>query len=439
MNSDVIVVGAGVSGLSAAREVLRAGRRVLMLEARPRIGGRILTQHDPAWPVPVELGAEFLHGEAEETVGLLRAGGLAADQIPDGHVESRASGFAPAGDFWGEVERMSRALERRFGRNGAEDLSFAEYLREQCWPAERRRRLLEYAEGFQAAHPERLSARSLAGEGAEASHDQSRLPGGYDALVRELKAALDPEACEIRQCTIVTEVRWRRRSVVVRCRSASGPELPALQARALVLAVPHAVFKSGAVRFEPELRRHQKAAQALEVGQVFKLVLHFRSKFWEEEQKALKDLAFLHAPSRSDVPVWWTAAPARVPVLTGWAGGPRAEALLALDPSARFDAALSSLASALQVSRTTVDGQLEAWSTHDWSRDPYSLGAYSYVGVGGSSAQSALYRPEADTLFFCGDAGAEGMGTVEGALRSGRRAGRQAAAALTGRRPRGRA
>src|SRR5438270_3124117 len=72
---DVIIIGAGVAGLTAARELTAAGARVLVLEARDRLGGRIMTHHTPDGPV--ELGAEFVHGAVEETLSVAREGALA--------------------------------------------------------------------------------------------------------------------------------------------------------------------------------------------------------------------------------------------------------------------------------------------------------------------------------------------------------------------------
>src|SRR5689334_24902249 len=80
---DVIVIGAGAAGLAAADELSRKGASVLILEARDRIGGRCWTRRVPGLPIPVELGAEFIHGEAKVTHALLRRAGLAA-------VESRS-------------------------------------------------------------------------------------------------------------------------------------------------------------------------------------------------------------------------------------------------------------------------------------------------------------------------------------------------------------
>ncbi len=72
IRSDAIVLGAGAAGLAAARDISAAGLSVMVLEARGRIGGHIATEHDPSWPVPVELGPEFIHGRPEETLELVR-------------------------------------------------------------------------------------------------------------------------------------------------------------------------------------------------------------------------------------------------------------------------------------------------------------------------------------------------------------------------------
>src|SRR5262245_48988590 len=79
--ADIAVVGAGVAGLAAARDLARQGLSVVLLEARERIGGRILTLHDERVPLPIELGAEFLHGETPETDRLLAAGGQVACDV----------------------------------------------------------------------------------------------------------------------------------------------------------------------------------------------------------------------------------------------------------------------------------------------------------------------------------------------------------------------
>ena len=109
----MIVIGAGASGLAAARDLSQAGLRVTVLEARPRVGGRILTVHDARAPVPLELGAEFIHGEAPETLSVAEAAGLAVVELPDLHEIVTRGRFLIRADFWDAIERMNKDLARR--------------------------------------------------------------------------------------------------------------------------------------------------------------------------------------------------------------------------------------------------------------------------------------------------------------------------------------
>src|SRR5215470_19212794 len=82
---DVVIIGAGVSGLAAAAEMRKFGLSVLVLEARDRVGGRVWTRHEPDLSAPIELGAEFIHGRAPETFELLREVGKAAVDTSGAH------------------------------------------------------------------------------------------------------------------------------------------------------------------------------------------------------------------------------------------------------------------------------------------------------------------------------------------------------------------
>ncbi|MFN2385353.1 MAG: FAD-dependent oxidoreductase [Thermoanaerobaculia bacterium] len=123
-DADAIVVGAGAAGLAAAVDLSRAGRDVVMLQARPRIGGRIHTVRPAGWPLPVELGAEFIHGQPPEAWKLARESGALVEEIPDAHWITGREGLRPLRDFWGEMERITAAIPRD-GR----DLSFRDFLR----------------------------------------------------------------------------------------------------------------------------------------------------------------------------------------------------------------------------------------------------------------------------------------------------------------------
>src|SRR5665213_3429974 len=89
---DVLIIGAGVAGLAAAGELARAGLCVAILEARNRLGGRIDTRHEQGWQVPVECGAEFVHGRPPETWDLIHAAGLTAVDVAASHWHRAASG-----------------------------------------------------------------------------------------------------------------------------------------------------------------------------------------------------------------------------------------------------------------------------------------------------------------------------------------------------------
>jgi monoamine oxidase len=157
------------------------------------------------------------------------------------------------------------------------------------------------------------------------------------------------------------------------------------------------------------------------VGPVIKIVLRFR----RDPLAALPSRpTMLHAPG-APVPTWWPPDQ-RHAVLVGWAAGPRADGLRALDDGARLRRALSSLGKGLGVPPAALAADLEAFRVFDWQRDPLARGAYSYVPAGAIGAPAALAAPVDETLYFAGEAtNLPDMGTVHGALESGARAARE--------------
>jgi phytoene dehydrogenase-like protein len=124
MSTDVIIVGAGAAGLMAARELQRAGKEVLVLEASNRVGGRILTLHDTNAGVPIELGAEFVHGEAPETNRLLDEARLASVPVLGDHYRSVRGEMSPQERVWKRMSRVFRLLDS----DRKKDRSFQEFL-----------------------------------------------------------------------------------------------------------------------------------------------------------------------------------------------------------------------------------------------------------------------------------------------------------------------
>ena len=285
------------------------------------------------------------------------------------------------------------------------------------------------AEGFDAADPMRVSARSIVEEWTGemmTNAPQSRPDGGYQPLLAALLGAFPADKVRLKLQTVVREVRWSRGKVEVQGESMGG----AFQAHArqAVIALPLGVLQQsegkGAVTFAPALESKRSALRGLIAGPVIKLVLRFHSAFWESlENGRYRDGAFFHAP-KCRFPTVWSAVPVRAPILQAWAGGPRATALADASAAELTRAALDTV-EALFGKNVDAGGQLDAAYVHDWQRDPFARGAYSYVAVGGGTAREELAAPMDDTLFFAGEAtDAEEPATVNGALQSGERAAR---------------
>jgi monoamine oxidase len=414
---DVLIVGAGAAGLAAARKLTRAGLSVTILEARNRLGGRIHTLSDPLSPVPVELGAEFVHGRAPEIWNAVEDGRFPALDTGDQHFWVQDGRPRPI-DWQGVEELLS-------GMSNAPEQSFREYLDRSAAPPEVRLSANSYVEGFNAARAERISVRALA-QAAEAAdridgNRSFRLGGGYASLVAWLWDGIDPGKRRLHAGIAVETVEWRRGRVTIAARAFDG--IRRFEAPRAIVTVPLGVLQSDAVRFDPEPAILREACRALEMGHAARIVLRFRRPLWEDRAE-FRDVAFLHS-AEPWMPTWWTAMPVRGPVITGWTGGPGAEAA-PHDPAEWIPGALASLGRILGVGRDTLADELETWHAHNWSTDPFACGAYSYVRVGGLAAQQRFAEPVDDTLYFAGEAtNYEGhVGTVHGAIATGERAAR---------------
>jgi monoamine oxidase len=437
---DVAVIGAGVAGLSAARELTVAGLTVEVLEARRRIGGRILTVRDATLSVPLELGAEFVHGGAPHTEAVARDARLTICDINGDRWESTADRLRPLDDFWEQLDAVMRRLDAK----RQPDRSFADFLAERPGGQSlARARMLasQWVRGYQAADPARASERALADGGSpgddESEQRQGRVVEGYDRIPAHLARGL---AREPRLGTIVTSVAWEAGEVELTLRrDGGGPALPALRARAAVVTVPIGVLQSpsgeeGAITFVPSLPAYkQEALSCLAEGHVVRVGVVLDEPLWITQPprsiphgRTLRRLVSVH-PVDGDMPVGWTAYPVDAPLLIAWYGGPDAQSLSRLPPREIEEHAIKALARRLHFAPRRFERHVRACHLHNWSADPFSRGAYSYAVVGGSEAATTLARPVDGTLFFAGEAfDAQGRnGTVEGAIASGQHAARQ--------------
>ena len=435
--TDVVIIGAGASGLAAARALSASDLRIIVVEARDRLGGRIHTLREPGWPLPVELGAEFVHGTPAETWDILRAARLAACDVADTHWFLRNGRLKHIERFWEETD----SVFGRLAQMKEPDLSFADFAARYAAdaPADARDLAFAFVEGFDGADTTRISARSIADEQAaseQIAEDRNfRVLDGYDRIIEWLAAGLDPQKVHVRLNTVATEVKWSRGSA--RVAVANGKSTAAMHARQVLVTIPVGVWKAsatevGAVKFDPELTEKRRAAAQMEMGPIVKVSLRFRDAFWEqpglpnvEPGQSLWNAAFLHARGPSFF-TWWTWLPVRAPVLVGWSGGPAAAALSHRPQREILDEAVESLATFLGLRSTDIAEEIEAARACDWQADPFSRGAYSFTLVGGAGAGAVLAEPIDDTLFFAGEATHGGQsGTVAGALASGYNAARQ--------------
>ena len=413
----VLVIGGGAAGLTAAEALSSAGVGVTLLEGRNRLGGRMFTVRSKVGGLPIELGAEFLHGENIDTWDYVRQSGLKTHEVPDRHLRETNGELKQNLQFWEELEKV-------FAQAGNEepDQDFLSFLEKQKGVSVEARKLaIRFVEGFHAAPANRMSVKALARAEEASERDnaarQFRITAGYSALTDSFAQRLKSSGVAISLNCIVKTVRWRLGRVEVLAQTPAGPRR--FEADAAVITLPLGVLQETgpqAAVFDPPLREKQPAIDGLAMGNVFKLVLQFRSPWWP-----MDNFGFIHA-SDGAIPTWWSDE--RGPLLTGWAGGPRAERLEHEEADKVLARAIETLGRLLKVRGAEIhDALIESYS-HSWRSDPMARGAYSYTPAGMSTMPQLLAAPLADTLFFAGEAtDSEGeQGTVHGAIASGRRA-----------------
>jgi monoamine oxidase len=432
VKTDVIVIGAGIAGVSAAAELAEAGVTTIILEARDRIGGRIFTQTSGNGHFPVELGAEFIHGLAPEILDPLRKHNIPITEV-EGDAWCVRGGQLRGCDFFSEVDTVLHRMDEE-----APDESFLSFL-DRCCPnasPEAKRRALGYVSGFNAADPAKVGVRWLARqmkaeekiEGERAFHAK----GGYASLLTIFEERAAKAGIEVRLKTVVNRVTWKAGNVMV---EGNGPEIPvSLSCRQILVTVPIGVLQAGlgedgAIEFSPPLPKEKlKAIAGIEMGKATRVVLEFRERFWDTihphsaPKKTLAKMSYLLSQDEW-FPTWWTAMPHDFPTLTGWSAAECAERLES-DNMPVITRALRTIASLLSVELSDVERLLQAGHLHNWQADPYSRGAYSYVKACAADAPKILGRPIDNTLFFAGEAAdvTGNNGTVNGAIASARRA-----------------
>jgi monoamine oxidase len=408
--ADVIVIGAGMAGVTAARELARAGVSVRVVEGNDRIGGRIYSIRDFCGE-PVEGGAEFVHGLGAETWPDVRAAGLSVRPCRS----TRGTMFNIGhGAHWLPFILLhpgvwpAFTILRQLRRHQPPDLSAREFVERHGY----RGRARTMAQMALTAHlpgsVDEVGVLGLVEDGVLKIETgvNHRITDGYDRLVEYIARGID-----IQRGFTVQAIQWGAAGVAIR--ATDGREL---SARAAICTLPVGVLKSGAVRFVPELPESKRGAlRHLEMGPVVKILLRFEERFWP---RWLALLACGTGPITLYWPVFYGAED-KPPVLTAYSTGPRAAALGKVSEEEAAMVAVEDL----RAQFPKASPRLVAFRRIDWAADPLACGGYTFLRPGGSGARVRLAAADTGALFWAGSATATRTiaATVEGAFVSGLR------------------
>ncbi len=420
---DTIVIGAGVSGLTAARLLTRAGRRVVVLEARDRVGGRIVT--DRRYGLATDLGASWVHGITESPVA------AAAEAFGMRMVEFTVGGYQPDSRpiaYYGpDGERLSDAAAQSFiddihtvdasllgvVASSERDASYRDVtdvaIRAQGWTDERAQRVREYlehrSEEQYGAWIEDLAAHGLDDDSIDG--DEVVFPDGYDRLPSHLAEGLD-----VRLTHSVSRVDWSAEGVSV------TTDFGTFSADNAVVTVPVGVLQAHDFVIEPPIPEPVAGALSrLTMNAFEKVFLRFATKFWDEGVYAIRQ----QGPESR----WWHSwydltALHDTPTLLTFAAGPAAVETRDWSEEEIVDSVLA------QLRRLYGDRVEKPTHVHitDWLDDPYSHGSYAYMTVGSTTADhDMLATPVGGVLHIAGEATwTDDPATVTAALYSGHRA-----------------
>jgi len=437
------VIGGGFAGLSAALRLIEAGHTCVVLEASDRLGGRTYTDYRLVEGVPLELGAQMIHGRTAVTHRWVAREQLHRRRLP---VQQRsrivldrrvgrfpwiALPFHPlvgSRAFYEGLVEVPREIDAAI----VPDRSLAQFLDERPRrPAARRIVELLYAH-VAAAEPSAIGLLGPAEEYRAAREPYGfrnfQLVEGYSTLVERVASRLGPR---VRLGHAVTDVLLEPDGVLVRGRRPNGDSFE-VRSSAAIVTVSLGVLKAGAIRFDPPLPdAKRRAIERIAFGDAYALQLRVRGSSLTEHWG---DFSLLYGGTPSSLYRPRVGLRERVEVLTAFTVGPEARRRAGLTDRELVDATLveweAMLPSGVRV------GEVDGMAVHRWPDDPWVRGGYSYLPPGvGLAARRDLAASVAGRLFFGGEAtDLDGQsGTVAGAIDTGTRAADEFRARRAGR------
>ncbi|MFQ5878129.1 MAG: flavin monoamine oxidase family protein [Acidobacteriota bacterium] len=422
---DAVVLGAGIAGLAAARDLNRSALDVLVLEGRDRVGGRMRTLHEQT-PHGVELGAQMIHGSRASIWELVRELGIATRRLGRWERWIWSPGEGLLRPDTAREERAWRRVEEAYRARRGADTDYGTFLDALGLDEVGRTIAAENALSW-SAEPEEMSLRAAIEDSAawDAYQDDNfQVVGGFDALPGKLHEELGER---VRLSCRVRSIEWGRRGVRVSCERPRG-RTETIVARRAIVTFPVGILQSGRPAFEPDLPGwKRRAIDALRMGRVVVVHLLFRNRFWRDRAPGVPGWR----SHGGRVSFWDPHPPGKgMPALGAYVQGRAAQELSDLGPGAGTDRVLAWIEEVFP--RAGARRQLEWSAFAEWVGDPFSLGSYSITRLGGYGQRAVLATPIQDRLYFAGEATEPGphYQTVHGAYTSGRRAAREILAAL---------
>ena len=410
---NVLVIGAGIAGLSAAWHLQGAGINATVLEARNRIGGRVWTNRDFA-DIPVEFGAELIHGTGNEvnTWSWIRKLGLRTwhwNKLDDSMIRTEAGEWLTMGAARANSLELDATRSWELGDvpQPRDDEDLGSYLRRIGFsPAQLRyvQRSFANAEGDDMRYLNAKAHAQLFHDAADEDYSDHRILDGYDSYYTQLAAELD-----IHLNCAVSQIDW---SDGVRTHAVSGA---IYTADAAVITLPLAVLQAARVQFSPDLPpAKQEALAGLQMGPVLKLVYRFAAPILDPKIGAIY--------AAGSPPMWWSPSLGRqsgAVVWTAFATGDYARELLQLGEQKALEKGLATLRE--EIGQPDLNASKSRWVA--WNHDEYALGGYSVCLPGHYAARDKLAMPT-PPLYWAGEASAPHhlTATVHGAYHTGQRA-----------------